>query len=362
MIKVLHISTAKTWRGGEQQLAYMIDGLQKKEVENFILTVSNSILHQVYSDKVTCFEQKKSHGFSLKWAKKIKSICVNNKIDIIHCHDSKAHTYAVLSSFLYNNKAPIIVHRKVIFKIKQSFLTKYKYNHTRVKKIICISKAVQNEVKKVLNKDKTTVIYDAKELNQKRSQNLDLKKEFKIKPDNKLIGYVAALTYEKDHETFLKVAKKIVVNNKKVHFIIIGEGKLKEKIQSRIKQLDLQKNVTLTGFIKDAKFLIKQFDVLLFTSMLEGLGTTILDAFEYKVPVVTVKNGGAEELVIPNKTGMICNVKDVMCLTESVEKILLDKQLSKTFTNNAYKYVTENHSATKMVDSLYNLYRNVVNS
>jgi len=362
MINVLHISTAKTWRGGEQQLAYMVDGLAKREVNNFILTTSNSVLYQVYSKKnIPCFQQKKSHGFSLQWAKKIKYICSKNKMDLIHCHDSKAHTYAVLSSVFFNNTAPIVVHRKVIFKIKQTFLTKFKYNHKNVKKIICISKAVQKEVKKIVKEDKTCVAYSAKELHQKNESTIDLRANYNLQTNAKIIGYVAALTYEKDHDTFLKVAKKISQKHKNVFFFIIGDGKLRKEIQTKIKKYNLENKVILTGFLPNAKFVVKQFDVLLFTSQLEGLGTTILDAFEYKIPVVTVKNGGAEEIVIPNKTGWICNKKEVNCLSNKIDAILTNK-VDVTIIENAYNYVLQNHNAKKMVDSIYQVYQNVLNN
>lgn len=362
MINVLHISSAKNWRGGEQQLAYMVDGLDKKGVKNYILTVSDSDLYKVYSKKNTpCFQQKKSHGLSVQWAKRISQICKENKIDVIHCHDSKAHTYAVLSSVLFNNTAQIVVHRKVIFKIKQSFLTKFKYNHNKVKKIICISKAVQKEVIKILKEDKTCVVYSAKELHQKNENTIDLRANYNLQTSDKIIGYVAALTYEKDHDTFLKVAKKISQKHKNVFFFIIGDGKLKKSIQAKIKKYNLEHKVILTGFLPNAKFLIKQFEVLLFTSQLEGLGTTILDAFEFKTPVVTVKNGGAEEIVFPNKTGWICNKKEVNCLTDKVEKIL-SNNIDVSIIENAYNYVLQNHNAKKMVDSIYKVYQNVLNN
>ncbi|HFS67215.1 MAG TPA: glycosyltransferase [Flavobacteriia bacterium] len=361
MIKVLHISTAKTWRGGEQQLAYMVSGLEQKGVKNYILTVKNSdVAKRIKLPKEAIFQQDKSHGISVKWAKKIKDICKNHNISIVHCHDSKAHTYAVLATIFFKNNYPIVVHRKVVFTIKKSFFTKFKYNHNKVKKIISVSKTVEKEINKITKKDKSVVIYDAKVLNESNPNRIDLRKKYNIKEDIKIIGYVAALTYEKDHETFLQVAKKMLTNNKKLHFFIIGEGKLRTKLEQRIKELQVENFITLTGFIKDAKFLIKQFDVLLHTSTLEGLGSSILDAFEFKTPVVTVKNGGSQELVMQNKTGLICPAKDVDCLATMVHKILNEEELRKELIANAYRLLEEKHNTDLMATKLVNVYKSIL--
>jgi glycosyltransferase involved in cell wall biosynthesis len=338
----------------------MLEELKFLKINLLVLSPKNSEIEKYCITKnISCVSLKKTHGLSLKWAKSIKNISVNKNIDIIHTHDSKAHTYAVLASVLFANKRPIVVHRKVVFKIKQSFLTKFKYNYKRVKKIICISKAVQIEVLKVVKKDNTTLVYSAIK-HEGNIVSVNLREKYSIPSQNKIVGYVAALSFEKDHITFLKTAKELLKSNPNLSFVIVGDGKLKKIIQSQIAQLKIDKSVILTGFIKNAKYIIKQFNVMLFTSKSDGLGSTILDAFYQKTPVVTVKNGGGEELVMLNDTGYICDKESVLCLQQSVEKALNNKNETATITENAFQLVNKRHNTKYMATELVKVYSQIV--
>ncbi len=359
MIRVLHISSAINWRGGEQQLAYMLDGLEQYPVENFVLTPDNSGFFQNYSNKsVTIFTKSKSHGLSLKWARYIKAICKKYAIDLIHCHDSKAHTYAVLAKIFYFNKTPIIVHRKVVFKIKNTLPTIYKYK--KVNHIICISKAVEKVVLQTLPKPKTSVVYSAISLNNTKI-DFDLRKNYNIPKEHKIVGNIGALTYEKDHKTFLKVAKKMLEKDSKLHFVIVGSGKLEKELKADAQNLKIDKNVIFTGFINNAKTLTKQFDLFLFTSTSEGLGTVVLDAFLYKIPVITVKNGGCQELIINEKNGFICDVQDINCLVEKSFRVLNDKKLQENLVLHAHDFLIKNFVISTMAEKLYDLYKKIKN-
>ncbi len=362
MIKVLHISTAKSWRGGEQQLAYMIENINHSKFSNYLLCISDSEVQDFFkASNVKIYTQRKSHSFSISWGRKINKICQDEQIDIIHCHDSKSHTYAVLSDLIVGRDSPIVVHRKVAFPIKTSYLTKYKYNYKNVKKIICISNAVVDQVNKVVeNKSVITLINSSKKIGKTNEHNISLKEKYRLNKKNKIIGYIAALTFEKDHETFLNTAKQIINKRNDVHFFIIGEGKLKHSIEEKITELKLSDYVTVTGFIKDAKLLINQFDLLLFTSISEGLGSTLLDTMEQRVPIVMTKNGGGEEVIIDNYSGFICNKKDYKCLSSKVLLCLEDTEKVAFLTENAYQDLLSKFSVDKMVKLLEDQYLKII--
>ncbi len=356
MLKTLHVTSARNWRGGEQQLSYIIEALNTLKIEQFVLCVKNTEVEKHFIDNgVNHISLKKSSGLSLTWAKEIKKICETNNITTIHCHDSKAHSYSIISADILKNKADIIVHRKVVFKLKTSIFTKYKYNHRLVKNIICISHAVETEIKKIVKKETTTVIYDA--VKQPGLNNLDIREKYKISKENTLIVYLAALTQEKDHITFINTAKLLLDKNKNLAFLIIGSGKLEVDIKEYIQQLNLEKHIVLTGFIENAKTFIHQFDILLFTSKFEGLGTTILDFFISKKPVVCTKSGGAEEIINNNVTGLICEKEDADCLAEQVQKIITKDSFKNALVNNAYDYVIKNHNILDMGKQILNVYK-----
>ena len=83
-------------------------------------------------------------------------------------------------------------------------------------------------------------------------------------------------------------------------------------------------------------------DVFVMSSEEEGLGSSVLDAFLYKVPVASTNAGGLREVV--NGNGLLSNVKDAEALAYNINELLNSKDLRDTFTETAYRYVLKNHS------------------
>ncbi len=351
MISILHISSPLTWRGGERQIANLISSLNKKDVKQILLCPTDSQLAN-YCKKNTIHYQTlpKTNGISLNWARTIKNICRSQKITHIHVHDSKSHTFAITAATLYRKIPKIIISRRVIFPIKNKFLTRYKYTHPNIETIICISKAVELVVKKAFPNATTSIIPSSitiSKYNNTKTLNT-LKNDFKLESNSILIGYVAALTSEKDHFTFVKTAKILINKNENYHFFIIGEGDQRQAIEKFILDNKLDNRIHLTGFIQDIDVVIPQLDLLLFTSTSEGLGSSILDFFLAKIPVVSTRCGGTEELIEHGKTGFLAAIYDSEKLAEYVQKILTNSLLSKKITDNAFQYIIKNHSKEQM--------------
>lgn len=351
MIRILHITTAKSWRGGERQVTNLLKSLQGYEdIENFLLCRTNSEL-----DKRIVNKRKINHeGTIFSWINKIKQICEEHTIDIIHAHESKSHTNALLASILYN-KIPVIVTRRVLFPVKGA-LSKMKYRRT--KKIICISEAVKKEMNKIVKYELTEVIPSAIDIH--KFEKIDNVEFDFIDKEKVKIAYVAAFTKEKDHDTFLRAAKKIVQQKSDVIFYLVGDGKLFNEIKRRIEELELTKVVKTVGFIKNINALIPQFDMLLFTSISEGLGSTILDFFLARRPVVATDSLGVRDMIKNNQTGFLCEIGNEEQLSEKVIELIENPTLSNKFTKSAHEYASKNFSLEMLGKKHYKLYKRIL--
>lgn len=355
-MNVLHISTAKDWRGGERQIYYLAKELKKHGVQQYVLTPNNSELGNRLSDILPVIYIKKPSSFSLNWIKKIHKTCIEESIDIIHIHDSKAQTQAFFAKKFYNLNVKIVVTRKVIFPIK-GYFSKLKYQSTLIDKVVAISSAVKTELSSVVEKNKIEIIPDYIEHEKKfENQVFSFLKEGKIN-----IAYVAALTKEKDHITFIKTAKEILKHKNNIHFYIVGSGKLEEEIFNFIKENNVQENITITGFIKNIDALIPNFDLLLFTSKTEGLGSTILDFFLHKIPVVATNSQGVLDLIKEEETGLLCNVEDYKCLAKKTIKVLENKEMENRLTENAYELLINNFTVEVCAEKYISVYEELLN-
>src|ERR1035437_7158598 len=120
-MKILHVSTPLTWRGGEQQLAYLLEELKEKDVEQVVLCADGSEVQKFcINNKITCYTFNR-RSLRLVPASMINTICLKENISLIHAHDSHSHTAALISAVLFGNATPLIVSRRTIFPIGRNW-------------------------------------------------------------------------------------------------------------------------------------------------------------------------------------------------------------------------------------------------
>jgi glycosyltransferase involved in cell wall biosynthesis len=342
-MKILHVSTPMSWRGGEQQAAFLMMALKSAGIEVAVVCPAGSVLAgKMENARIPVFTYSKRGLLDLLLAKKIASMCSENNFDIIHTHDSHAHSAAVLSATIFGNAKPIVVSRRVDFPVSNHLFSSWKYNHASVKKIISVSEMIQKiTAPAIKDKSKLCVIHSGIAVNAYDfipEENL-LRKELSIKPEEKIIGNFSALADHKDYPTFLEVARLLLEAGHPFHFVIAGDGAEEHRIKSFISKHQLQSRIHLLGFRKDIPALMKSLDLFLITSRTEGLGTIVLEAFAAGVPVVATAAGGIPELVEDQKTGLLAGIGHLDALKNAVLRIFADPEQRNTLVNNARQKV-----------------------
>lgn len=353
------MSSPFTWRGGEQQLFYLHHGLVEQRVNSVVFCPGNSVLYQqLHSDRRVAY--KKQSGFDIRAALKLKKVCKSENIDIIHAHDAHAHTTSVLAALL-GNKTPIVLSRRVDFPIKKKWFTRFKYNHKNIRNILSVSNAIQEIIRPAITAEHIGLKVVHSSCDTSRFQHIDpidLRKELGLNTSIKIIGNVAALADHKDHHTFLKTAKQVLANMQDVVFVIVGSGELEEELKAKAVELGVSDHVRFMGFRDDLPRIYPNFDVFLFTSKTEGLGTSVLDAFANKLPVVTTNAGGIPEMVVHGKTGMLAPVGDDQMLANHVIELLKDSSKSNELVAGATEKLKE-FSVDHMVSKTLEVYRKI---
>lgn len=338
-MRVLHVSTPRSWRGGEQQAAYLAGALKKMGIDQTILTPFHSAVAERMNTSGITITGFRSRGIlDLALAKKIAELCRKERFDLLHTHDSHAHSAAVLSASLFGNTTPVIVSRRVDFAISASPFSRWKYNHPSVKRIICVSDMIRQITEKdIRNKDVLRVVHSGIDLARYHvvTDKRQLHRELALPEGTKIIGNLSALADHKDYPTFLRTAAEVLKHRKDVFFVIAGEGPEEASIRSMISELGLTEKVKLLGFRKDVPQVMKCLDLFLITSSTEGLGTIVLEAFAAGVPVVATAAGGIPELVKEGFTGLLAPVGDAETLTKQVLRIFADAPLTTELISRA---------------------------
>jgi glycosyltransferase involved in cell wall biosynthesis len=215
--------------------------------------------------------------------------------DVIHAHDSHALTLATTVSM----GRKLVATRRVDFHIGR--FTAWR----RPDRIIAISEAVKRVlVADRIAPDAITVVGDGIDPDEVRraaaAQPLDIRARLGLAPSTRLAVNAAALVSHKDQRTLIRAAQYARLLRPDLHWVIAGEGRLREVLSGEIARFELGDRVHLVGHIDAIDGLIAQADVFVMTSKEEGLGSVILNALALSRPVVATAGGGIPEILPPD--------------------------------------------------------------
>ncbi|MCB9240622.1 MAG: glycosyltransferase family 4 protein [Flavobacteriales bacterium] len=325
-LRILHVSSPLSWRGGEQQVHYLYTNLMKMGcIQRVFCPVGSELSKRVAADDVIPY--KKRSGFDVWAARKLTGSIKHYQPDVIHAHDAHAHTTAVLAATLFGMSTPVILSRRVDFHVGRSWFSRFKYTHQSIRAIVCVSQAIEEMVRTDLDSPShpfITTVHSGVDLGRFDHINKGkLRSELGIDDDVFLVGNVAALADHKDYPTFLRTAQQLQ-DERDIRFVIIGTGPMEEEIKQMAVELNVTDRVTFLGFRTDLQALFADLDVFLFPSKTEGLGTSVLDALGYGVPVVATRAGGIPEIIDHDVNGLLADVGDHEQLAHFIQQLKAD--------------------------------------
>lgn len=362
-MRVLHISTPGSWRGGEQQVAYLVKALIEKNVQQWVLTREGSEL----SKRITLPSQwictfRNRGPFNIILAFKIALLCRKYFIDLIHAHDSHSHSAAVLAVTLFRLRVPLVISRRVDFPVSRNPFSLWKYNHPGVRRVVCVSEEIkQITAKSIRNKAVMDVVYDGIDLSKYDGikHPTTIKDELGLPLDTLLIGNLSALADHKDFPTWLNTARILADRHPELVFIIAGQGPEEGMIRNFILDNNLEGRIRLIGFRNDVPRVMSSLNIFLMSSKTEGLGSIIIEAFAAGIPVIATSAGGIPELVEDGVTGMLAAPGDSEGLANAVTRLLEDPALTQRIKNNAQKKAGE-FSFRKTAEATLAIYREII--
>ncbi|MHA3787231.1 glycosyltransferase [Flavobacterium hauense] len=219
------------------------------------------------------------------------------------------------------------------------FLIKRTYNHTA--KVVAVSEGIKNDLitNYSIKADKVITIYNAVVNNdffQKAQQPIE--DSISALLSKKYIIAIGRLETVKNYPFMLRAFSKIKesVPSFDHNLIILGEGAEKAEIQNEIKNLRLENSVHMLGAFANPLPILKNADLLIHSSLTESMGLVYVEALALKVPVVTVTNSGAEEILKNVETKEIVDSFDE---DKFIDAIL--RMLDKKFEDNEFPSLHE---------------------
>ena len=170
-------------------------------------------------------------------------------------------------------------------------------------------------------------------------------------------GMVARLAPQKGAGIFLRAAEVAIKQHPTVQFLLVGGGPDEDAVRARVKELQLPPDrFRLLGHREDAERLYPAFDVLVLSSLYEGLPYVLLEAMACGVPVVATDVLGSRDVVADGVTGFLARVSDPAHIAECTLKVLNDPELHARQSAAARRHVQDQFSYDAFIAGHRKLY------
>ena len=262
------------------------------------------------------------------------------KPTIVHTHSSKAGVLGRLAAWFAG--VPIIIHG-----IHGFGFTRYQHPLLRhlllsVERIVArittrffaVSEANcrQGVIFGLFPADRCTVVRSGVDLaafKQIRVDTTQKKRELGLEPTRPVVGMIAPFKPQKAPVDFVRMADLVHRIRPDVQFLLVGDGELREAVEAEREERGLSTVLRLAGWRRDIPGIMRCLDVLVLTSLWEGLPRVYLEALASGVPVVGTRVDGAAEVVREGVTGFLTEPGDVRALAERVLHVLAHPEEAK---------------------------------
>jgi glycosyltransferase involved in cell wall biosynthesis len=296
-----------------------------------------------------------------------------NQIDIIHTHGYKSNLYALAASCGRRLPRVATCHNwlgddpkmKLYARMDKFFLDCFD-------RVIAVSDTVEREILRCkISSEKVMTIGNGVEIEKfDKPQNLNgIRREFGIEEGCKVIGTVGRLSEEKGHQHFLKAAEKVLQKYRKIVFLIVGDGPLRQRLEAASTQTAKkicaksgcpQVHFIFTGVRTDMPAVYSLLDVFVLPSLTEGLPMVLLEAMASRRPVVATTVGAVPMVIEQDRSGLLIRPADADALAEAILSLLGDPQKAGRLAGCARRRVQEEFSSGKMAEKYMDVYRKVV--
>jgi glycosyltransferase involved in cell wall biosynthesis len=360
----LHIDTARTWRGGQNQVLLTVLGLRALGHRSMLVAHAAGELRQRAQEGLELIPLAPKTEMDLGAAWRLSRLVKQIQPDILHAHDPHAVATAALALSMSTQlaKPPLVAARRVDFHLKGNALSRWKYR--QVDCFICASEAVRRMlVADGIPAARAVTVYEGIDLGHvEAAPSADLHADLWLPHNSPIVGNVAALVPHKGQRHFIEAAAIVVKKVPDARFVIAGEGELRPALERLIKDRHLEKHVFLAGFRPDILSVHKAFDVFVMSSVTEGLGTSLLDAMACGKPVVATTAGGMPEVVVDGRTGLLVPPRDHVAMADALVTLLRDPTMRAEMGAAGLARARAQFSAERMVQDTLDVYRRVAMS
>ena len=349
-----------TQHGGTENVVLQLCKIFKSKVNKIVvcsadgfrtgLLTDMGIRHYVIKDL-----ENKSLSAMISIIKDINMVIGKEKITVIHTHHRMATLYANILRLFHGFKIISTAHNT--FEDKK-LLTKIAYHNVE---IAACGQMVRNNLVDYfgISNERVRVIHNAVEPFSDKVVPCQEIEELH-RAGHFVIGNIGRLSEQKGMGYYIQAASIVLKKNDNVKFVIVGSGEEESKLRTLVSSLQLEKYITFLGYRNDPQNLMSQMDLIVLSSLWEGLPLTPIEAFSVGKTIVATAVDGTTEIVEDGKSGLLVKPKDAKEIAEEIIWMIEHPKESSKMENSALKRYKDEFTFEKLSEEYMELYKEMI--
>jgi len=375
--KIFHVITKLELGGAQKVVLATLDRLPEDQYERALVTGTEGLLVR---------DATQIAGVRVHWIpslvreiRPVKDVVAfvslwhlfrRERPDIVHTHSSKAGILARWAAWLAG--VPVIFHtvhgfsfndfQRPIVRSTYQWLERVTAKVTDKLVMVSVANAEQGEKVGIFKRGDWILCRAGIYLEEfmKAGPRRRKLKEWGVPGSRVIIGMISNFKPQKSPVDFIEVAARVLKETQSVHFVMAGDGELRPEVEARIRHYGIGGNVSLLGWQHDMPETYRNLDVVVLTSLWEGLPCVFSEAMASELPVVATNVDGAREAIIDGDNGFLHEPHDVDAMARSVLRLATDEKLRHTMGRSGKERVMEFDIGTS-VAALDAAYREMLN-
>ena len=340
---ICQVNLARGYGGGERQTELLVRELARRGETQRLVVCKESGLAERCSDVegLECREVPRNG---------LPAIFATRGSRLVHGHDGRAAYIGLAASLLFG--IPYIVTRRIVTNKAMTGLRAAAYG--RARRVAAVSEGTASNLRADGFDGPITVVWDAASGFEPDEDEAAAIRA--ARPGKLLIGHAGLLDHSaKGQSTIIEVAHRARDTHPDWHFLLCGEGRDHDRFLREIGDLD---NIELTGWVDNIGDYLGAFDLFVFPSLKEALGSSLLDAMQFGLPIVASNVGGIPDIVEDGANGRLIEPEDAEGLLAAIESLVSDPdELASIRGRNLEK--SRRFGAKQMADAYETLYREI---
>jgi glycosyltransferase involved in cell wall biosynthesis len=357
-MNILHTETLKKWGGQQNRVLAEAIGLKQKGHKVILACNRGSVLAQKATTAHLAVHElnmvKKAHLLNIP---QLMRIIQQEKIEVVATHSSVDSWAGGIAAKLSGRK--LVRFRHNLYPLGRDPLTRLIY--AIPDRIVAIGDVIGEVLETYgVKKDKIAVIRSSVDVSRFDPEGEDLRKEAGIPADALVIGNTSTFTRVKGQETFLRAFNAIC---REVPCYLLFAGRLHEESKGKYLPLvdpEFRNKVIFLGHREDIPRVLRTIDIFVYPSLLEGLGTALLEAMAMKRAAVVSDIPTFRTFIMAGENGIFFVPEDPKDLAEKVVSLIKDEGLRKRISERARETILRKFSLEVMIEKTEELYQLVL--